>query len=180
VVSVGAIIVDYRQQTFNDALYFLEQAKKITKQIEQPFEYWKNCTYSIISATLCMEAYMTMENNAINESNNKTAWEACNKQLKSYPNGIRKKMRFLECFYKIQIMDFQDPDWMNICSVIKLRNDIIHLNRVSIFNSITLTNAQNAVKACRDLIKKFHKGVGTNPPKWIDKSNSENYDNPQS
>lgn len=76
-------------------------------------------------------------------------------------------------------MDFQDPDWMNICSIIKLRNDIIHLNRMSIFNSITLTNAQNAIKAGRDLIKKFHDRVGTNTPKWIDKTDSENYDNPK-
>jgi hypothetical protein len=176
---VSAIIVDYRQQTFNDALYFLGQALKITNPLSQPFEYWKNCTYSIISATLCMEAYMTMENNAIREQKNKSMWEACDKQLKGYSNGIRRKIRFLECFYNIKIMDFQDPSWMNICSIIKLRNDIMHLNRMSIFNSITLINAQNAIKACRDLIKKFHHETGTIPPKWIDKSISENYDKPK-
>lgn len=179
-VLLDAIIVDHRQQTFNDALYFLEQATKITKPIDQPFEYWKNCMYSIISVTVCMEAYMTMENKSIKDQNALSAWESYEKNArKDFPNGIYRKIRFLEYFYKMKIIDDKDVEWMNIHDVIKLRNDIIHFNRVDIFNSITLTNAQNAIKACRDLIKKFHSRVGTNSPKWTDKTHSENYDNPK-
>jgi hypothetical protein len=126
-----------------------------------------------------MEAYMTMENNAVKVPSNSPTWEACDRQLRGYSNGLRRKIRFLECFYKIQIMDVQDPNWMNICSIIKLRNDIMHLNRISIFSSITQNNDQNAIKACRDLIKKFHGEVKTNPPKWIDKTKSENFDIPK-
>ena len=51
------LIVDFRQQIFNDALFTLEQAKKLDP-LKTPFEYWKFCTWSIVSSAICMESYI--------------------------------------------------------------------------------------------------------------------------
>ncbi len=48
--------------------------------------------------------------------------------------------------------------------------------------SITVINAENGIKACRDFIKKFHLVMDmpyTNFAPWIDKTKSENYDAPK-
>lgn len=175
---MDALAVDFRQQIFNDALYCLEQAKQIGTS--KPFEHWKYCTWSIVSAAICMESYITSHLEALKQSD-PTRFQRCEQQVRQTirAKGFRFKISLVECIIASQIIDDQDNDWKNIDNTITLRNDIVHFNRIDIFNSITITNADNAIKACRDLVKKYHSAAGTDYLQfapWIDKQQSENYD----
>ena len=93
--------------------------------------------------------------------------------------GIYNNIRFIEDSTGNKIIDVSDPVWKNIENTITLRNDIVHFNRYDIFNSLTVTNVENAITACKDLIKKFHVVMDmpyTNFAPWIDKQQSQNYD----
>lgn len=168
------LIVDFRQQIFNDALFSLEQAKKIDS-IKQPFEYWKYCTWSIVAACMCMEAYIKSHIKVIIESDSDVE-----EVYQSYGHiGMYKNIKFIEDSTGNNIIDASDANWRNIANTIQLRNDIVHYNRYDIFNSLTIMNAENAIKACRDFIKKFHVAMDmsyANFAPWIDKTQSENYD----
>lgn len=175
------LIVDFRQQSFNDALFSLEKAREVST--EKPFEYWKYCTWSIISSCMCMESYLTSHIETIKddigleylENYERESWRL------SHSKGFYSKIRFIELITDSRIVNEQDLDWQNIASIIQIRNDIIHYNKSSIFNFITITNAENSIKACRDLVKKFHNAMQMDYRSfatWIDKTRSENYDNP--
>ncbi len=173
-----ALIVDFRQQIFNDALFTLEQARNLDP-LKTSFEYWKYCTWSIVLSAICIESYikshirsMTDEIDpnilVIYEQNTKLGFYAC--------------VRFIENLTDKIIINDSDSDWQNIAATITLRNDIVHFNRPNIFNSITVVNAANGIKACRDFIKKFHLAMDMpyiNFAPWIDKTKSENYDTPK-
>lgn len=168
------LIVDFRQQIFNDALFSLEQAKSLDS-LKHPFEYWKYCTWSIVAACMCMETYLKSHIKVIIESDSDIE--------RIYQNygrtGMYKNIKFIEDSTGNRIIDDSDPDWKNIADAIQLRNDIVHYNRYDIFNSLTIANAENAIKACRDFIKRFHVAMDlpyANFAQWIDKTQSENYD----
>lgn len=166
--------MDFRQQIFNDALFSLEQAKTLDTKT-QPFEYWKYCTWSIVASCMCMETYIKSHIKAITEGD-----VDIEKIYQSYGHtGMYKNIKFIEDSTGNKIIDVSDVDWKNIADTIQLRNDIVHYNRYDIFNSLTTTNAENAIKACKDFIKKFHMVMDmpyTNFAPWIDKIRSESYD----
>ena len=57
----------------------------------------------------------------------------------------------------------------------------MHFTRNTIFNDIKLENAEIAIQATRDLIKKFFNAMGQDyRPRWefIDEDKSKNFDNP--
>ena len=173
-VSMSIILVNFSQQTFNDALWSLEQAKNLDKNNE-PFSYWKFCSWSIVSSALCLESYITSHLRSMSDEIDPNIWS----YLKGSIGGFYAKIKYLENISDAQIIDESDSDWNNIAQIIQLRNDIVHFNRVDIFNSINETNAENAIKACRDGIKKLHSAIGINYTKgaaWIDKQKSEKYD----
>lgn len=173
---MDALVVDFRQQIFNDALFSLEQAKALDA-MKQPYEHWKYCTWSIIAACTCMESYIKSHIKVIIEND-----ADIERIYQSYGRaGMYQNIRFIENSTENRIIDASDADWNNIANTIQLRNDVVHFNRHDIFNSLTITNAENAIKACGDLIKKFHVAMDIpyiNFAPWIDKTQSENYDKP--
>lgn len=171
---MDALVVDFRQQIFNDALYCLEQAKQLD-QNTKTFEYWKYCTWSIVAACMCMESYIKSHIKVMTENDPDILMI-----YQSYgKGGIYNNIKFIEDSSGNKIIDISDPVWRNIENTITLRNDIVHFNRYDIFNSLTVTNVENAIKACRDFIKKFHVVMDmpySNFAPWIDKLQSQNYD----
>lgn len=181
-VSIGAILTSFTQQTFNDALYSLEQAKKLDKNAT-PFEYWKYCAWSIVASAIAMESYLADHIRTIKDDMDESLWRSYDRASNAIigSRGIYSKITFIELVTDYKIMDDNDYDWNNIKNAIKLRNDIVHYRKTGILNSINDLNGDNGIKACRDLIKKIHIAIlgNTQFPKWIDKQQSENYDTPQ-
>lgn len=171
------LLVDFRQQSFNDALSSLEEAYKIDK-LSHPFAYWKYCTWSIISSCMCMESYIKSHVVSIISEIDPTIL-----QIYEQPNGLGfiKCVKFLELITDCCIIDDCGYEWSNIDKTRQLRNDIVHFNRPDIFNSIHIENAENAIQACRDMVKKFHLVMDlplSNFASWINKKHSQNYDKP--
>lgn len=175
---VDTLIVDYRQQTFNDALYFLEEAKKIDPQ-KKPFDYWKNCILSIILSCVCMESYIISHIRSMTDEIDPQIWVIYqnNKRM-----GFYSKVKFIEFISDSKIIDEGDSEWKNITDAIEIRNDIIHFNQENIFSIITISNAGNAINACRDFVKKINNAIGLDNKqfsRWIDKKTSEDYNKPE-
>ncbi len=178
-IRMGAILVNFTQQTFNDALYSLEQAKKLDKN-ETPFEYWKYCTWSIVTSAIAMESYLSAHIQTIKDDMGDPLWESYDKESQKIVcgRGIFSKIKFIELITDSIIIDENNSDWINVKNTIKLRNDIVHYREIAIFNSINDTNADTAIKACRYLVKQIHTTIldSTQFPPWMDKHRSENYD----
>lgn len=181
-VSFGMILTSFTQQTFNDALFSLEQAKKLDKNTT-PFEYWKYCAWSMVSSAIAMESYLTDHIRTIKDDMDESLWKSYDKASHKIigSRGIYSQITFIELVTDYKIIDENDSDWNNIKNAIKLRNDIVHYRETGIFNSINDTNGDNGIKACRDLVKKIHTAIlgDTKFPTWMDKPQSENYDKPK-
>lgn len=179
-VSFGVILVNFPQQAFNDALYSLEEAKKLDKT-STPFEYWKYCTWSMISSMISMESYLTDYIQIIKDDVGKSFCKPYENEsiTISKAKGIYSKIRFIELITDTRIIDDNDSEWQNISNSITLRNDLMHYRNAGIFNVINDSNASNAIKACSDMIKKFHISLDLDyreSASWIDKKHSEKYD----
>jgi len=166
------ILVSFQQQTFNDALFCIEKAKSLNPQ-KQPFESWKYCAWSIVSSSLCMESYL--KGYIIDSLNDVTK----KNQFRKNTLNFEGKIKFLQNEFHSKIPDYDSSSFEKIRDTIKLRNDIVHFNRDNIFNDLNIQNAEEAIEACRELIKKILSGEGKDykiQAKWIDKTKSETYD----
>ncbi len=170
--SVDILIVDWIGQCYNDALHYSELAKKIGTK--KPFEYWRNCTASIIMAALCIEAFLNeMIKWKLSEMDDELL-----SQFLSSRMGFDNKLELIDSLLGLTL-DKSDKAWVQIRDTIKIRNDIIHFTRNTIFNDIQLENAETAIQAARDLIKKFFSAMGQDyQPRWkfIDENQSKSFD----
>lgn len=163
-----AIIVSFEQQTFNDALHFLERADGLTE--DHVFERWSYFTWTIVAADTCMESYL-------NSFITAKLKEQSSKIFDDIPFNFDKKINlFIEQVLTL-VIDKSDKGWQDIKDTVQLRNKILHHKTSSaIFNELNRNNAEKAINACRELVKKLHKAEGAQHPTWIDKTKSENYD----
>ena len=171
--STDVLIVDWLGQCYNDALHYSELARRIG--IEKPFEYWRNCTASIIMSALCMEAFLhEMIKWKLSEMDDELVV-----QFLESKTGFDHKLELIDTLLELKL-DKSDKAWMQIKKTIDLRNDIVHFTRNTIFNDIKLENAEIAIQATRDLIKKFFNAMEQDyHPRWkfIDEDESKNFDN---
>jgi len=171
---MSTLIASYVQQSFNDALNYLEKAKSIDKNA-RPFDYWKFCTLSIILSCVCMESYIISHIRVIRDEMDPQIWSIYEN---GRPVGFYSKVKFIQFICDSVIIDDADSNWINISDSIKIRNDLIHFNQENIFQLITTTNAEKSIKACRDFIKKVNNAIGLDNSQhanWIDKQTSEDY-----
>lgn len=175
-VSIGAILYSFTQQTFNDAIWFLEEAEKLDGN-ETPFVYWKYCTWSIIASAVFMESYLKSHIKSIIEDADPSILE----QYEDSNLGFFKNVDFIDATFDSNIKDVSDDDWKNIDRIISVRNTIVHYNKVNISSYTTIENARQGIKACRSFFKKLNNVIGIDSSKyhWIDKIQSENYDAPK-
>lgn len=166
------LIVSLPQQSFNDALFCLEEVQKLDKN-KKPFEYWKYCIWSIISSTICMESYLTQyiydRNKEVGEKQDFL------KMNLNFPT----KITYLQKKLGTKIPSYDSKDFYRIREARMIRNDIIHFRKYNIFNEITEQNAIETIEACRDLVKLILGGDGkdyNHDAQWINKTKSEKYD----
>lgn len=175
-VSIGAIIYDFRQMSFNDAICFLEEARKLDKD-KTPFAYWKYCTWSIIASAIFMESYVTSHIRGIIDEVEPSIVE-----LYEESNlGFFRNIGFIEATFGSKINDGSDSEWKNIEKTIQIRNTIVHFKQVNISSYSTIENAEQGIKACRSFLHKLHSVMDIDASKllWIDKTQCENYDIPK-
>jgi len=130
---------------------------------------------------MCMESYLTSHIEAIKNDIGKEFWKNYEDEAVRIvrSRGFYSKIKFIEIITDSEIINQNDSDWNNIAEIIKIRNDIIHYNTSSIFNLITVKNAEESINSCRNLVKKFHNAIKLDYKKfalWIDKTQSESYD----
>ena len=153
--SFDTIIVSLPRQSFNDALNCYEQVNKIDKE-KDPFEYWKYCTWSIMSASISMESYLT---HFVRCKSKQTGNEEHLSDIQDFPSRIRFLKEVLGC----EIPLYDSTEFKKIKLARNVRNDIIHYRKENIFGEITKQNAIDSINACRELVTFVLTGYGENP-----------------
>jgi len=175
--SMDMIIVNFTQQIFDDALFSLEEATKLEPN-KEPFKCWKYCTWSIVASAMCMESFITGHLKFLEDQVDSSIWRSYEREsikLSGNKKGFFSKLKLIELITNSTIINTGDLNWDNIQDTIKLRNDIIHFNRNDIYNSINQTNAENGVKACKNLVEKIDHALNLPHPSstpWITKTKS--------
>lgn len=176
------ILYDFRQEAFNDALFFLEQAQSVKDPNLEPFRYWRYCKWSVMTSAIFMESYLISHIRAIlNEIDPELLSIFQKNPPKGFRSGFYANLKLLEFITDSIIMDDTNHDWKSIGTTVTLRNHIAHFKEGVFPNSLTLENAETAVISCRLFVKKFHTLLGDDYTKfapWIDKQSSDNYDIP--
>ena len=150
---MNIILASLPQQSFNDALNCYEKLKKIDKN-EDLFEFWKYCTWSIISASICMESYLTqyVKCRCVEIGENPP-------DRLFFPNRIKFLRDTLYC----RISLYNSDEFKKIRLARDIRNDIIHYRKENIFDEITEQNAIDSIDACRDLVTFILTGDNKDP-----------------
>lgn len=58
--SIDALLVNFPEEMFNDALFFLEEAKKLDKQETNDWLRWRYLRGSIMYSLITLEAYVNI------------------------------------------------------------------------------------------------------------------------
>lgn len=162
IMKIDAILSSYQQQTLQNAIDFLDKAKKIIPN-DDPINYWSNCAWSIVSFATCIESFLTGHILAkIGET------EIPNTQMPGYKWGFAQKIKFIENKLKIQISD-STSDWKNIIAMIHVRNDIIHFNKLGITTHLKVNNAEKMQDACKYVIKRCKICFGVKYAPWVER-----------
>lgn len=171
------IIYDFRQQIFNDVIWFLEHARSSNKN-NTPFEYWKYCTWSIIASAIFMESYVTSHVRTIIEEIQPDNLELYEKNR----FGFSENVDFVDATYGSKMRDKSNEEWRIISEVFEIRNKIVHFKEIGTWKHTTIENAEQGLIACRIFFKKLNNIIGVDSSKavWIDKKHSENFDIPRS
>lgn len=173
---MNMVLVSLPQQSFNDALSCFEKIQKIDKNKDM-FKFWKFCTWSIISSSICMESYLTQY--IIDRCNQENIQNPFLNKNDRRANTFPKRIKFLKDVLKSEIPFYKSQDFKRIRDARQVRNDIIHFGKYNIFNEINEQNAVDSIDACRDLVSFILKGDKKDPAKdalWIFKNKSEDYD----
>ncbi len=166
------LIASLPQQSFNDALYCLEKIQQ-SEENKNAFAYWTYSTWSIVSASICMESYLTQY---IRDNLRPLGKEQDFLNRRIY---FHNKITYLQEELDSTIPSYDSEDFARIRASRTTRNDIIHYRKYNIFNEITKQHAIDAIESCRDLIKLILEGHGKDynqEAKWINKTKSEPYD----
>ena len=165
---MSAMLVSFEQQTFNDSLMFLEKARILPTN--QPFKRWTMLTWSIVSAQVCMEAYLNAFISAKLPTTERQAFTDDTRNFKNKVNDYVKSRLVLP-------LQTNDTGWQEILNSMQLRNKIVH-HKVDkeVFDELTEKNAGRAIDSCRELIKRLCQADGKKYPKWVDKTQSQVYD----
>jgi hypothetical protein len=176
IINTPAFVYDFSQQSFNDAICFLEQAKK-QDFFKKPFKYWKYCVWSIVASSAFFESYTIAHIRRITHSVDQSIFDAYTEPEKMM--GFPQNIEFIDTTFDSKINDPLDKDWQNIEYIRDIRNKIMHHKKLDIMNDFTVDNAQMGINVSRSLVKKLHSIEGTNYKKfayWIDATKCIDYD----
>jgi hypothetical protein len=171
-------LVSFPAEMFNDALFFLEEAKKLDSSSENDWLRWRYLRATIFYSYACLEAYVnclisdTLRNiyglnDASKEFQMNRSIRLFNKINIVYPNIIGKSL---------------DKSWATTTHfevINEIRNRLAHYKGgTAIYNDkdefgVNLTNAENGIKMVREIVKMLKKLSGEQYPPWIDEVQSK-------
>ncbi len=175
-VSFGARFVNLPCEMFNDAKYFLEQAKNLGKEPENDWLRWRYLRASIIFSLISLEAYT---NTFISDY-----LRNVEKRPKEADAFDRKKLFLTQKFEQTvpQVIgahiDKTKSEWSDLETVKEIRNRLVHYKRGkevykdSDFYGVNIINAEKGISMVRGMIKQLNTLIGQQYPPWLDRPQS--------
>lgn len=161
---------------FNDALFFLEEAKKLDKQTRNDFLRWRYLRASIIYSLTSLEAYANtfiIDHIPNNLRLPRVADDFADEQM-----SLAIKFERIVPLIIGKEIDKTKPEWENFQTIRKIRNKIVHYTGgIQIYNEddiygVNVNNAEKGIKMVRGMIKQLNSLVGTKYPPWVDREKS--------
>jgi len=159
-VTLDVVIYDFKQQTLRDALNFFDKAKK-TDPNANPLEYWSFCSLSIISSAICMESFLTGHIHA------KMKEKKVSKRKVKDLSGFYSKIGLIEQKWNVNFQDDLEK-WKKVRKAIRIRNKIVHFNKLDLASLMTLDNAKDSLLACKYLLYRCKKGFKVKYAPWVE------------
>jgi hypothetical protein len=164
-------IVNIPAEMFIDAVYFLEEARKLKDKPENYLLKARYCRASIILSFFSLEAYM---NSFIGGHRSKIGVEGLDKRI------IRSKMSFEEKFEiiiplitkKLTSKKENKKVWRDFEHIRYIRNRLAHYKGdIGIYDpkndkGINIKNAERAIKMVQEMIKYLNDLACSKPPPW--------------
>ena len=176
-VSSNATLVNFPQEMFNDAMHFLEEAKKLSTSSDNDFLRWRYLRASIIYSLTSLEAFVnTLIAGLIAEK----------LKLPNVANDFANKERMgmvakLERIFPLitgKEIDKTKPEWIDLQTVRNIRNRLVHYTGgTEIYNDndpygVNISNAEKGIRMVRGMVRQLCALLGENPPIWVERIES--------
>lgn len=168
---MSAILVFLPAELFNDALYFLEEAKKLSKQPENDFLRWRYLRASIIYSLTAFETEVNIFITGHIRERLKLPNVAEEFAVKR--SSIETKVEQLVPILIGKEFNKSTKEWADWKAVKKIRNRIVHYTGgTEIYNDndplgVNISNAEKAIEAVSGMITQLIQLVGSQVPPWV-------------
>lgn len=167
---VSVRLVDFKHEMFNDAMYFLEQAKALSKKPADDWIRWRYLRASILFSAASAEAFL---NTLIQEELDRRAeLESVAKKFRDVRN-FNTKIDFIFPLVFGKAVDRNCKEWKDYELLRRIRNSLAHYSggtkiyRDSEAEGINIENAEKSIEAVRNLIKYIYELLELKcPEKW--------------
>lgn len=170
-----ARIVNFPAEMFNDALYFLEEAKKIGPVSGNDWLRWRYLRASILFSFSCIEAYVNL---LIISRAEKLGLMDVATNIKNGNIRLESKIDTIYSSLLGKPIDKSETHWKYFKDIKKIRNEISHYTGgTKIYNDdeeygINISNAEKGVEMVRLMIRYLTEISDISCPGWINPTES--------
>jgi hypothetical protein len=167
--------VNFPCEMFNDAMYFLEEAKRLNANPQNDWLRWRYLRASLIFSITSLESYV---NTFISDITTKTL------SLPNVADKLSKKRLDLETKFDCIIplitkkhIDKNKKEWSDYKIIKKIRKRLVHYTGgTKIYDNsdcgINIPNAEKGITMVRGIIKQLNSLIGQKYPPWVDRKHS--------
>ena len=161
---------------FNDSIYFLEQAKCISKEPENDWLRWRFLRASIIYSLTSMDSYL---NRFIEARIRKIPVENFSEVFSNSRLNRRTKLEIIVPIITNKVIDPKSQEMVDLQKIATIRNRLVHYSGgTKIYDDadpdgINIANAELAINMVRGMVKLLNELVGEKYPPWVDQTVSK-------
>jgi hypothetical protein len=174
---VSTRLVSFPAEMFNDALFFLEEAKKLDLIPENDWLRWRYLRASILYSFACLEAYV---NSFIADYlNGVLKLTEVAKNFKDARISIERKIDTVFAILIRKPIDKSRKEWEYFKTINTIRNRLAHYSGgTAIYNDrdkygVNIANAEKGILMARIMVKYLKQLAGEKYPPWVDQVDSK-------
>lgn len=173
---MSARLVDFPAEVFNDALFFLEEAKRLDPIPENDWLRWRYLRASILYSSACLEAYV---NSLIADCLHNALGRKVAKNFRKERIGLEFKIYIVYAILIRKPIDKSRQEWKDFKIIKTIRNRLAHYRGgTAIYNekgkySINISNAERGITMVRDMVKYLKELAGEPYPPWVNQKHSK-------
>lgn len=174
---MSARLVHFPAEMFNDAMYFLEEAKKLSASSSNDWLRWRYLRASVIYSFASLEAYVNSFIEGFIAEKLKLP-KVANDFVNKERLGIPTKLELIIPLIIGKEFDKTKPEWADLQAIKKIRKRLVHYaGDTEIYNDsdllgVNIPNAEKGITMVRDMVKQLCALLGVKYPPWVDQTKS--------